>query len=169
MLTEEFKRRVYEQQYLIDYRKTYGKGPFLTADACVTQSGHVLLIRRGKEYGHGLLALPGGFVNENEQIRDASVRELKEETKISDRKGEIPPSMLASFITGSELFDHPKRSLRGRIVTTAYRFVLPDSKELFTVKGSDDAEHADWYRLGDLEPQVFFEDHWSILQKMIGF
>jgi bifunctional NMN adenylyltransferase/nudix hydrolase len=115
-----------------------------------------------------LLALPGGFVEADERIREAAIRELREETGIADSKGQIPPAMLASFIEDSRthVFDAPYRSLRGRIITHAFLFRLPDRRKLFRVKGADDAAHASWHRIGDLTPQMFFEDHWSIIEQM---
>jgi bifunctional NMN adenylyltransferase/nudix hydrolase len=114
-----------------------GRGPFVTADAVVVQSGHILLVERGRAPGKGLLALPGGFVNPEERIRDAAIRELREETSISDGKGQIPPAMLASFIEDARtrVFDAPNRSLRGRIITHAFLFRLPERRKLFGVKG----------------------------------
>lgn len=50
--------------------------------------------------GKGQLAFPGGFVNLNETWDNAVVRELIEETKISDgksRKG-MPPAVLSGYI-----------------------------------------------------------------------
>ncbi len=171
---EDFKRSAMfrmlleEREYLDDYPKQWGKGPFVTADSVVIQSGHILLIQRGGLPGKGLLALPGGFVNPDERIRDGAVRELREETGISDSKGELPPAMLTSFIEDSRtrVFDAPNRSLRGRIITHAFLFRLPERRKMFTVKGGDDAAHANWHRLGDLSPDMFFEDHWSIISAM---
>ena len=167
-MTDAFRDLLTEAEYLEAYPKQWGKGPFVTADAVVIQSGHILLVRRGGLPGRGQLALPGGFVNHDETIRNAAIRELKEETRIADHKGEIPPAMLASFIddTKTRVFDHPHRSLRGRIITSAFLFRLPERRELFVVKGGDDAAHAHWHRLGDLSPQDFFEDHWSIITQM---
>ena len=167
-MTEAFKDLLGEAEYLDAYPDEWGTGPFVTADAVVIQSGHILLVERGQLPGKGLLALPGGFVDPDERIRDGAVRELKEETAIADPKGELPPAMLASFIddTKTRIFDAPYRSLRGRIITHAYLFRLPERRQLFTVKGSDDAATAQWYRIGDLEPDQFFEDHWSIINLM---
>ena len=163
-----FRTLLEESEYLAAYPAKWGKGPFITADAVVVQSGHILLVERGQMPGKGLLALPGGFVDPAERIRDAAIRELREETSIADAKGSIPPAMLASFIEDSRtrIFDAPTRSLRGRIVTHAFLFRLPERRKLFTVKGGDDAAHARWYRLGDLSPEMFFEDHWSIIEQM---
>ena len=167
-LSADFKRLLAEREYLDAYPKEWGEGPFVTADAVVVQAGHILLVERGQLPGKGLLALPGGFVNRHERIRDAAIRELREETGISDGKGQIPPAMLASFIEDSEtrVFDAPSRSLRGRIITHAFLFRLPERRELAQVKGGDDAAHAQWYRLGELRPEQMFEDHWSIIEQM---
>lgn len=168
MLGEPFRRLLDEAEYLAAYPARWGTGPFVTADAVVVQSGHILLVERGRAPGKGLLALPGGFVNQAERIRDAAIRELREETAISDGKGQIPPAMLASFIEDARtrVFDAPSRSLRGRIITHAFLFRLPERRKLFAVKGGDDAAHAQWYRFGDLSPEMLFEDHWSIIEEM---
>lgn len=167
-MTEIFRRLLAETEFLVEYPKKWGKGPFVTADAVVVQSGHILLVERGQTPGKGLLALPGGFVESGERIRDAAIRELREETSIADAKGTIPPAMLASFIEDSRtrVFDAPNRSLRGRIITHAFLFRLPERRKLFIVKGGDDAARANWYRLGDLRPEMLFEDHWSIIEEM---
>lgn len=167
-LGEEFRTLLAEREYLDAYPAQWGKGPFVTADAVVVQSGHILLVERGRLPGKGLLALPGGFVDPAERVRDAAIRELREETGIGDAKGQIPPAMLASFIDDSRtrVFDAPDRSLRGRIITHAFLFRLPERRSLFTVKGGDDAAHAHWYRVGDLSAEQFFEDHWSIINLM---
>lgn len=164
----EFKSLLAEREYLDAYPSQWGRGPFVTADAVVIQSGHILLVERGQLPGKGLLALPGGFVAPDERIRDAAIRELREETGIADSKGSIPPAMLASFIEDNRtrVFDAPHRSLRGRIITHAFLFRLPERRSLFKVKGGDDAAHARWYRIGELEPHMLFEDHWAIIQQM---
>lgn len=138
-------------------------------DAVVIQSGHILLVERGKHPGLGLLALPGGHVDKRERFKDGAVRELKEETRIADMKGEIPPGRLASFITKKEFFDNPNRSLRARVVSMAYLFRLPDGA-LYKVRGDDDAARAQWYKLSEIEAlrDQFFEDHWNILQTLLA-
>lgn len=173
-LTAEFAGLVQEREYVDAYKASWARSPyppvFVTADAIVIQSGHILLIRRGEQPGKGQLAFPGGYVNQNEKVRAAAIRELREETAIADSKGAIPPAMLASFIddTASRVFDAPTRSVRGRVITHAFLFRCPDRRILFKVKGSDDAASAAWYRLGDLTPSQFFEDHYSIIEEMVG-
>jgi len=66
-----------EAVYIKDYRgqwKTPFPPFFVTVDAVVYQSGHLLVIRRGHNPGRGKIALPGGFVNAKERIEDAMFR-----------------------------------------------------------------------------------------------
>ena len=84
-------------------------------------------------------------------------------------KGPIPPAMLASFIEdgATRVFDAPGRSIRGRTITHAFLFRCSEPPQP-KVKGGDDAAHAAWHRLADLNPREFFEDHRFILQAMTG-
>ena len=172
--TVEFASLVEEADYLEDFKESWATAPypptFVTVDCVVVQSGHVLLVRRGERPGRGLLALPGGFIDVSDALQVSAVRELMEETNIADRSGPIGPEVLASFIDHSKtrVFDAPDRSARGRTITHAYLFRCPDGGPQFEVKGGDDAESANWHRLGDLDPRTFFEDHWFILQAMTG-
>ncbi|MBS3648763.1 bifunctional nicotinamide-nucleotide adenylyltransferase/Nudix hydroxylase [Pseudaminobacter sp. 19-2017] len=162
----------YEHESISRYRRSWEAAPFpptfITVDAVVVQSGHILLIRRGDYPGKGLLALPGGFIDQYERIRTAAVRELREETEIADGRGRIPPGRLDTYITESKVFDNPYRSTRGRTVTHAFLFRLPDAKPLWRVNGADDAESANWHPVDSLERGEFFEDHFSIIQDMLG-
>ncbi|HEY0460897.1 MAG TPA: bifunctional nicotinamide-nucleotide adenylyltransferase/Nudix hydroxylase [Pyrinomonadaceae bacterium] len=172
--TEFYPNLKGEFEYLAKYREaTQFKGVsykpvFLTTDAVVVQSGHVLVIRRGFQPGKGLLALPGGFLAENMTLEDSAIKELKEETQIK-----IPAPVLRGSIRASHVFDYPERSLRGRTVTVAYYIELaPDLKEgLPRVKGGDDAKKAFWLPLSALgeKEDEFFEDHYSIIRYFLGF
>jgi bifunctional NMN adenylyltransferase/nudix hydrolase len=170
----EFKLLVDEAEFYSEYKAFWGRPPFPVfincVDAVVTQSGHILLVERARCPGKGLLALPGGHVERTESFADAVVRELKEETRISDARGEIPPAMLASFIDAQKtrLFDDPNRSERGRVVTQAYLFDLPGRERLFQVRGGDDAASASWYALGSLRSSELYEDHAAIIEEMTG-
>jgi len=170
-LTPAYAELVADAEEIRAYQSKWGRGPFVTADAVVVQSGNVLLVRRGSRPGKGRLALPGGFVNHDETIMDAAVRELKEETRIADARGEIPVGVLRSYIEDDKtaVFDLPHRDERARIITHAFLFRLPERTELARVIGSDDAQHADWYQLGNLDRPQFYSDHYDILRKMLGF
>ena len=113
--------------------------------------------------GKGLFALPGGFVNQNETVRDASIRELREETKIK-----VPEAVLRGSIRDHETFDDPYRSTLGRVITKAYHFKLPDDITLPKVKGADDAEKAKWVPISELREDQLFDDHYAIVAYFLG-
>lgn len=137
---------------------------FHTVDSVVIKSGHVLCVRRGKAYGGGQIALPGGFLEQNEFIRTGALRELKEETAISLEK-----SVLDAAIKDEHVFDHPDRSERGRTITSAF-FLDLGMGPLPKVKGSDDADKAWWMPLGEFysREEEFFEDHYHIIDYFVG-
>ncbi|MDQ3798487.1 MAG: bifunctional nicotinamide-nucleotide adenylyltransferase/Nudix hydroxylase [Acidobacteriota bacterium] len=140
---------------------------FITTDAVVVQSGHVLVIRRGHQPGKGLLALPGGFLIKDLTLEDSAIKELKEETQIK-----VPAAVLRGSIKASRAFDYPERSQRGRTVTFAYFIELePSLKDgLPRVKGGDDAAKAFWLPLSALgeNEDEFFEDHIHIIRYFLG-
>ena len=160
--SEAFVRLQKEYQHILSYQKTWQSAPyppvFVTADALVVQSGHILLIERGGEYGCGLWALAGGFLDKNETLLACAIRELYEETGLILDK---------TALKASQTFDAPDRSVRGRTVTTVFHFeltgtVLPD------VQGRDDAARAFWLPLNQLDGTKMFEDHESIIKKMLA-
>lgn len=165
-LKSEFE---YVKKYIEDTRfvGVPYKPVFLTTDAVVVQSGHILVIRRGFQPGKGLLALPGGFLAENMTLEDSAIKELKEETQIK-----VPAPVLRGSIKSSHVFDYPERSQRGRTVTFAYYIELtPDLKNgLPKVKGGDDAKKAFWLPLSALgeKEDEFFEDHIHIVRFFLG-
>ncbi|MFG6080392.1 NUDIX domain-containing protein [Paracoccus litorisediminis] len=133
-----------------------------TVDSVVVQSGHVLLVRRGRLPGKGTLALPGGHFNPGEMALQAAIRELREETRL-----DVPPGLLANRMKDRRVFDHPERSERGWVRTEAFYFVFEDRAEMEAVKGGDDAEKADWVPISEITPDEMFEDHFDILQAFL--
>jgi bifunctional NMN adenylyltransferase/nudix hydrolase len=162
----EFDRLFADWAYEQKYEAVYGKGPHVTVDACVVQAGHVLLIERGREYGRGLLALPGGFLNRREKVTDGVIRELREETRLK-----VPEKVLRGSITKREVYDDPYRSNRSHIITHAHLFELSNVGELPKVVGSDDAAKAHWYPISLVQnmEHYFFEDHWDVIADLLGF
>lgn len=156
-----------EHEFVAEYRKGWERAPyaptFVTVDAVVVQSGHVLLVERKARPGQGQLALPGGFLNPQEKLLDACLRELREETRLK-----VPAPVLKGSIKSQQVFDDPHRSARGRTLTHAFHIELEPAEELPKVKGGDDARHALWVPLADLDPARMFEDHYFIIQEMLG-
>ncbi len=153
--------------FIKKYQEAWKAAPyaptFVTVDSIVIQSGHVLLIERKANPGKGLWALPGGFLDQGERVLDACLRELREETKLK-----VPTPVLKGSIKRQAVYDDPHRSARGRTVTHAFYIELEPNAELPKVKGGDDAKHARWVPLSELDPQLMFEDHYFIIQDMLG-
>jgi bifunctional NMN adenylyltransferase/nudix hydrolase len=156
-----------EIMFIKKYQQAWKAAPyaptFVTVDSIVIQSGHVLLIERKANPGKGLWALPGGFLDQGERLLDACIRELREETKLK-----VPTPVLKGSIKRQAVYDDPHRSARGRTITHAFYIELEPNAELPKVKGSDDAKHARWIPLSELDPQRMFEDHYFIIQDMLG-
>lgn len=166
--TDEYNELVKEHIFVENYKKSWSLAPyppiFVTVDSVVYQSGHVLLIQRGGFPGRGQWALPGGFIDPHERLEYASVRELREETRLK-----VPEKVLQGSIVAREVFDDPNRSTRGRTITHAYLFQLDDSESLPRVKGSDDAIAAKWFSLAEINDMatVMYEEHWHIIKHML--
>lgn len=165
--TEVFAELKDEYQFVDRYKLAWRTAPyvptFVTVDAVVVQSGHVLMVERKARPGKGLMALPGGFVNQDEKLVDACLRELREETRLK-----VPLPVLKGSINRQEVFDDPHRSSRGRTITHAFYIELEPNSALPKVKGGDDARQAMWVPLADLDPTQIFEDHYFIVQALTG-
>ncbi|MBE0488467.1 MAG: bifunctional nicotinamide-nucleotide adenylyltransferase/Nudix hydroxylase [Halomonas sp.] len=166
--TGEHYRQLSEEQRLLDqYRSAWAQAPyppiFVTVNAVVVQSGHVLLVRRTAAPGKGLLALPGGFINSHERLLDACLRELRERIRLK-----VPEPVLKGSLRGQRLFDEPHRSWRGRTLAEAFYFALTPDQQLPRLKPVKGGDHARWVALADLEPEALFEDHFFIIQNFLG-
>lgn len=174
--TEEFRKVCSEVAYYREYRAAheeasrliekrlgyYAEIKHLTADALVTCAGHVLLIQRKNFPGKDLWALPGGFLEDAERLRDASIRELREETRLR-----VPAPVLRGVVKAEKTYDYPYRSQRGRVVTLCRHYDL-GNQPFPEVRARDDAKQAVWVKISDLRPEVFFEDHFQIIQDLLG-
>lgn len=134
---------------------------FTTVDALVVHRGDVLLIERGNHPGKGLLAMPGGFIEENEQIFTSCLRELEEETGIAANA-----ALWQAFLQTEKVYSNPGRSPRGRIITHVFYFRLPDDAPRILVSAGDDAAHAFWQPLARLNPCDFHDDHFHIIREL---
>lgn len=166
--TDEFTRLCNEFQHIREYKTQWENTPyppiFVTTDAVVTCLGHVLMVERDAAPGEGLMALPGGFLNNKERIVDGAIRELREETKIK-----VPEPVLRGSIREVKVYDDPNRSERGRTITHAFLIRLDNERELPKVKGSDDARSARWVPLADVQfmSESIYEDHQAIILDLL--
>ena len=167
---------VEEHNYIKKYKEQYKDAPyppiFVTADSLVLMAGHILLVKRKFNPGKDLYALPGGFIKDNEKIVDSAIRELLEETKIEVENVQdwVFNEFMKKHVVNNHVFDHPNRSLRGRVITHAYMFDLNDEDNLPKIKADDDAKEVIWMPIMDIfsMEKEFFEDHFHIINYFLN-
>jgi len=98
----------------------------------------LLLIQRGGEPFKDAWALPGGFVQPDEDLDAAAARELSEETAIDS----------ASHLEQLKTYGAPERDPRMRVVSAAYWAVVP---KLGTPSAGSDARHARFVPVREIE------------------
>lgn len=129
--------------------------PMLTVDAVILyfelETWNVLLINRGNYPYKGMWALPGGFVDMDEDLLEAVRREVKEETNLE----------ITSF-TQLGAYGKPNRDPRGRNVAIVH-YVIVEQK-IKAIAG-DDASDARWFSVNNL-PELAF-DHQEIINDAI--
>lgn len=125
---------------------------FVTVDTVIfkkTDSGYeILFIKRKNEPFKGKWALPGGFVDENEDLFNAANRELLEETGVKV----ISLEQLGAF-------GKPGRDPRQHTVSIAYTGF---AEETTNAIAADDADDAQWFSINAL-PELAF-DHSDIVK-----
>lgn len=124
---------------------------FLTVDAVIFKKmndvNQVLLIERKNNPYQNHWALPGGFVEENEDLLVAVKRELFEETHIETDGLQQLGAFGKSF-----------RDPRGHVVSVVYYgFVAEDTIAV----ADDDAKDTHWFAVNELPKMAF--DHLEII------
>ncbi len=109
----------------------------------------VLLVERAREPFKGTYAIPGGFVDMDETLEQAALRELEEETGV---RLDSMEQLMA--------FDAVDRDPRGRTITMAHYAVV--EVEDHAIKAASDANSAGWFPVNKLPPLAF--DHADILR-----
>jgi 8-oxo-dGTP diphosphatase len=110
----------------------------------------VLVITRANDPFRGRPALPGGFLREDEDIPDAAVRELAEETGLDGTR---------LHLEQLRAYGAPDRDPRGRVVSVAFLAIMPD---LPLPTAGSDASSAAWVPVGTALGTLSF-DHDRIL------
>lgn len=132
----------------------------LTADTAVlTTRGDrlmIVLVRRGKDPYAGRWALPGGFVEINEDLAPAALRELEEETGIT-----------CSEVRQLGAYGRPDRDPRMRVVTVVFWTFVDDVAE---PRGGDDAAEARLWAVDEIldGSEILAFDHHQIIEDVVA-
>ena len=108
----------------------------------------LLLVRRAKAPFQDMWALPGGFLEIDEDLEDCAVRELEEETGIS-----------GVYLEQLYTFGKPSRDPRERVISVAYFALLPVDN--LQPRAASDAAAVAWFPFNDLPSLAF--DHAEII------
>jgi len=126
--------------------------PSVTVDAVVfgfdSAELQILLIERAHEPFAGSWAIPGGFVDKNESLEAAALRELQEETGIT-----------RVFLEQLYTFGDVGRDPRGWVISVAYYALVKPSEH--PAAAASDARQARWFAVSALPPLAF--DHKEIV------
>jgi 8-oxo-dGTP diphosphatase len=130
-------------KYIYDWPR-----PMVTVDAIVFaffgNKAKLLLINRKNEPFKGKWAIPGGFVNMDEELEDAVARELEEEAGLVN----VPLEQMHTF-------GKCGRDPRGRQITIAFMGIAKKGKN--RIKAGDDAAEARWFDIEKLPADMAFD------------
>ncbi|MHC4645671.1 MAG: NUDIX domain-containing protein [Planctomycetota bacterium] len=132
--------------------------PMVSADAVVFSfpkgKARLLLIRRKHEPFKGKWAIPGGYVDMDEEIEDAATRELAEEAGLT-----------GISLEQMHTFGKCGRDPRGRQITVAFTGIAAQGQT--RIKAGDDAADARWFDIEKLPEDLAF-DHNEVASFAIG-
>lgn len=128
---------------------------FVTVDVVLfrkmNSSYEILLIQRLNDPFKDYWALPGGFVDENEELETAAKRELFEETDIQ-----------LFQVKQIKAYGNPNRDPRHHTISVAY---MGEIDSLAEAKAKDDAKAVKWFSIEELPALAF--DHAEIIRDAI--
>ncbi|MFG1916078.1 NUDIX domain-containing protein [Micromonospora sp. NPDC048898] len=147
-----------EQEFLAAYDPRAYPSVAVTVDvvALTIRDGalHLLLIQRGQQPFAGHWALPGGFVQPDEDLAAGARRELAEETGLGgDRLRRVHLEQLGSY-------GAPDRDPRMRVVSIAHLAFAPDLPD---PAAGTDADAAIWLPVTALTSRQLAFDHGRII------
>ncbi|MEF8874975.1 MAG: NUDIX domain-containing protein [Candidatus Thermoplasmatota archaeon] len=144
ILTPAGKQLLEDYEALKDeHSENVYRNPSLTVDGIVTKEDEILLIERKNPPFEGCYALPGGFVEYNERVEDAVIREVKEETGL---RTEIE-NMVG-------VYSSPDRDPRGHMVSIVFSLDTVGGE----LTGGSDAASAAFFSFKNLPDLAFDHD-----------
>ena len=135
-------------------QREYPEQPLVGVGAIIIENSRVVLVKRAHPPLQAQWSIPGGVLEIGEMVRDAAIREAREETGLTVEPGEL-----------LGVFDRVLRDPNGRV---QYHYVLVDflcrrvSGEL---AAAGDAAAARWFTREELPAMNLAEDTLEVIDK----
>ncbi len=134
-----------------------------------TTDTQVLLVQRSEKRNRGKWAIPGGYQDTNqpigapfkedkEDIRDAAIRELKEETNLDLSKFKNKLILIEEFKCGRDVLSDGQIGWKHM---HDFAVLIDDSVDISHVRGGDDAPEAKFFDIKEIEKLTFTGD-WKV-------
>lgn len=129
----------------------YYVNPVPSIAAILFREGRVCLVKRNIEPGLGLWSLPGGFIEEDETVEDAVVREVEEETGLCCKPLHLVDmhTMISAYYGSILVLCFLTDVIRGNL------------------KAGGDADDVRFFDLNNI-PEIAFDVHLRFLEKHVG-
>jgi 8-oxo-dGTP diphosphatase len=137
-------------------KREYPDSPLVGVGAIIIDDGRVLLIKRGHPPLAGEWSIPGGVLEVGETLREAAIREAREETCMT-----VKPADLLG------VYDRVIRDHDGR---TLYHYVLIDflcRRVEGEAQAADDADEVSWFTQEEADELALPEDTAEVIR--LGF
>lgn len=134
--------------------REYPEMPFVGVGAIIIEDGRVVLVKRAHPPIQGQWSIPGGVLEVGEHVREAAVREAREETGLIVEPGEL-----------LGVFDRVLRDADSRV---QFHYVLIDflcRKVGGELRADGDAAEARWFTPEELPALKLSPDTFEVIQK----
>lgn len=135
-------------------KREFPEVPLIGVGAIIIENGRVVLVKRAHPPIQGEWSIPGGVLEVGEMLRDAAIREAREETGLVVEPGEL-----------LGVFD---RILRDEDQRVQYHYVLIDflcRRAGGELHAASDATEVRWFRREELPALKLAEDTLQVILK----
>jgi mutator protein MutT len=135
-------------------KREYPDSPLVGVGAIIIDQGRVLLVKRGHPPLAGDWSIPGGVLELGETLREAAVREAREETCLT--------------VETADLLGVYDRVLRDDAGRTLYHFVLVDflcRRVAGEPHAADDADEVRWFTPPEIAELALAEDTAQVIRQ----